>query len=231
MVNVRHIAIILDGNRRYARNKGIMPWEGHEKGANKLQDLLKWCNELNIKVLTLYTFSMENFSRPKKEVDYLMNLFRKYFRKIKDDNKIMEKGIRINVIGRIAKFPKDIRDSIRYIMKKTEKNNRFVINFAMGYGGRQEIVDATRKIAKKVEEGTIKRRNINEKVVGENMYMADEPDIVIRPGGEIRISNFLLWQSSYSEWFFVKKLWPEFSKRDIEKVIKEFGKRTRRFGA
>lgn len=226
----KHIAIILDGNRRFSRRLMMKPWKGHEWGAKKVDKLLDWCNELGIRELTLYAFSVENFRRPKKEFDYLMDLFRKEFDRIKDDERIHKNKIRLNFIGRLEMFPHDIERRMRYLMKMTENYKEHVINFAMAYGGRAEVIDATKRVAEQIRSGKLNIDNINEESFGKNLYMKDEPDLIIRTGGEHRTSNFLIWQSHYSEWFFLEKMWPEFEKEDLISVIKEYKKRERRFG-
>jgi len=224
----RHIAIILDGNRRYAKKIGLQPWKGHEFGVKKLEHLLDWCRELGIKELTLYSFSTENFRRAKTEVDFLFSIFKKKFNSMKHRRDIFDNKIKINVIGRVYMFPKDIRESMLEIMEKTRNHKNFTVNFAMAYGGRQEIVDAFKKIIKKSKK--LNPNQINEKLITSNLYLKSEPDLVIRPGGEVRTSNFLTWQSAYSEWVFINKLWPEFTKQDLIKCIEEFNRRERRFG-
>lgn len=226
----RHIGIILDGNRRYAKKLGLRPWKGHDFGLRKLEDLFKWCQELGIKELTLYSFSTQNFKRTKKEISYLFNLFRQEFNKMKQKKGIFKNKIRINVIGRLNMFPKDIRKAMLEVMKKTKSHKNLIVNFTMAYGGRQEITDAVRKIAENVKKGKIEIDNINENTITNNLYLKSEPDLVIRPGGEFRTSNFLIWQSIYSEWVFIDKLWPEFTKKDLIKCIEEFKRRERRFG-
>jgi len=227
----RHIAIILDGNRRYAKKLGLKPWKGHEFGVKKLEQLLKWCRELGIKELTLYSFSTENFKRTKTEKDFLFSIFKQEFSNMRHRHDIFKNKVRINVIGRLDMFPKDIRKAMLDIMQKTRRHNRFVVNFAMAYGGRQEITDALKAIVRKIQNKKLNSKNISEKTITSNLYLKSEPDIVIRPSGEVRTSNFLTWQSVYSEWFFVKKLWPEFTKRDLINCIQEFNKRERRFGS
>ncbi len=226
----RHIAIVLDGNRRYAKKLGLKPWKGHEFGIKKLEQLLEWCRELGIKELTLFSFSTENFKRSKKEKDFLFGIFKKEFNNMMYRDGIFKNKIRINVIGRLEMFPKDISNAMLDIIKKTKSHDKFIVNFAMAYGARQEITDAVRKIAQSVQEGMIKVEDINEDLLSNSLYIKSEPDIVIRPSGEKRISNFLLWQSSYSEFFFLDKLWPEFTKEDLIECIEEFKKRERRFG-
>ena len=226
----KHIGIILDGNRRLAKRLMVKPWKGHDWGAKKVEELLNWCKEFDIRQLTLYAFSIENFDRPKKEFDYLMNLFRKEFSRLKDDKRIHENKIRINVVGRIWMFPKDVQESMKEIMEKTKDYSNYVINFAMAYGGRTEVIDATRKVAEMVKNGKINVEDINEEVFSKNLYFNDEPDLIIRTGGEKRTSNFLIYQGAYSEWIFLEKTWPEFEKEDLKKAIVEYGERERRFG-
>ena len=226
----KHIAIILDGNRRYAKKLGLQPWKGHEFGVKKLNELLEWCRELGIRELTLYAFSTENFKRARQEKDFLFSIFKKEFSSMKHRKDIFDNKIRINVVGRLEMFPKGIRKAMLDIMQKTRKHNRFVVNFAMAYGGRQEIADSVKKIAQLIKNNKISPNNINENTITKNLYLKSEPDMVIRPGGEVRTSNFLMWQSAYSEWFFTDKLWPEFTKKDLIKYIGEFSKRERRFG-
>ena len=224
----RHIAVILDGNRRYGRKIGLKPWKGHEFGIKKLEQLLEWCRELGIKELTLYSFSTENFKRAKTEKDFLFGIFKREFSKMRYRKDIFENKIKVNVIGRLSMFPQDIRKSMLDIMKKTKKHKNFIVNFAMAYGGRQEIVDAFKEIIRKSRK--LNPDYIDEKMISDNLYLKSEPDLVIRPGGEVRTSNFLTWQSVYSEWVFVDKLWPEFTKKDLIDCIEEFSRRERRFG-
>ena len=225
-----HIAIVLDGNRRYAKKLGLNVLKGHEHGLKKLEDLFKWCEELEVKELTLYTFSTENFNRTKGEIDYLFGLFKNEVNKIKKKTGIFKEGIRFNFIGSIDRFPKAMKNSMLEIMEKTKKHSKFKVNFAMAYGGRQEIIDAFKKIFMSIKKNKLKISNINEAAVSKYIYLKSEPDLVIRPGGEIRTSNFLTWQSIYSEWIFMDKLWPEFTKEDLIDCIEEFNRRERRFG-
>ncbi len=227
--NPKHIALILDGNRRYGERIGNK-LKGHVVGAKKVEELFDWCKELGINEVTLYTFSTENFSRPEKEVDYLMKLFRRQVKRMKEDKRMKEGEIRVNFIGRLELFPKDLEEDMLKLMEKTAGNDDFIVNFAVGYGGRAEIVDSIKKIIQKIENNKIQIENIDEKLVSENLYLKSEPDIMIRPGGEKRMSNFLLWECAYSELFFIDKLWPEFEKEDLVKVIEEFKARERRFG-
>ena len=226
----KRIAIVLDGNRRYAKKMGLKPWGGHEFGIKKLEQLMEWCRELKIKELTLYSFSTENFRRTKAEKNFLFRIFKHEFNNMKYRKDIFKNKIRINVIGRLNMFPKGIRKAMLDIMEKTKKHKKFIVNFALAYGGRQEITDAVKKIAENVKKGKIHINKIDENLIGKNLYIKSEPDLLIRPGGEKRLSNFLMWQSTYSEIFFIDKLWPEFTKEDLVNCIEEFKKRDRRFG-
>jgi len=225
-----HIAIILDGNRRYAGKIGLQPWKGHEFGLRKLEELFGWCIELGIKEVTLYCFSTENFKRAKKEVNYLFSLFWKEFGKMKKGEGVFKDRVKVNIIGRMSMFSEKMQKAMLEAMQKTRNNKALAANFALAYGGRQEIVDAVKKIALNFQKNKIKANEINEKLITQNLYLKSEPDLVIRPGGEIRTSNFLTWQSVYSEWIFIDKLWPEFTKNDLISCIEEFSKRERRFG-
>lgn len=225
MSNPKHIAIILDGNRRYGEKLGNRKL-GHHEGAKRVEDLFNWCKELKIKELTLYTFSTENFSRPKDEVNYLMNLFRKQFKRLNKELNNNKEKIKVNFIGRLNLFPEDLQKEMDNIMNKTKQNNDFIVNFAVGYGSKAEIVDSVKTIINK----GLKEDDINEKLINDNLYLTSEPDIMIRPGGEKRMSNFLLWQCAYSELFFYEKLWPEFTKQDLIDVIEQYKQRQRRFG-
>jgi len=224
------IAIILDGNRRYGKKLGLKPWQGHNFGVKKIEDFLKWCQELGIKELTLYSFSMDNFNRPEQEKKILFSLFEKNIKKLKNDERLNKDGIKVRFIGRLQLFPKDIQKEMHEVMEKTKNHNNFKLNFAMAYGGRAEIVDATKKIIKKIKNNEINENDIDETLLNENLYLSSSIDILIRPGGEKRISDFLLWQMAYTEIFFINKLWPEFTKEDLVECIKEFKSRERRFG-
>ena len=224
----KHIGIILDGNRRFAKRLMLKPYKGHEYGAEKIEKLLEWCKELGIKEITLYCFSIENFNRPKNEFEYLMNLFKEEFTKLKDDPRI--KDIKVNFIGRLNMFPKNVRDSMNVLIENTKSNKPYTINFAMAYGGRAEVIDATRKIAEQVKNGKLDVDKINEEVFEKNLYTASEPDLIIRTSGEKRTSGFLIYQGAYAELIFVDKMWPEFEKEDFINAIKEYSNRERRFG-
>ncbi|MBI2141087.1 di-trans,poly-cis-decaprenylcistransferase [Candidatus Woesearchaeota archaeon] len=232
--NPSHVAIILDGNRRFAKRLMLKPWMGHEWGRKKVEKLLDWCVELGIKELTLYAFSVDNFNRPKEEFDYIMKLFKEACEQLRTDKRLQEKGnkmgIRMRFLGRLEMFPEVVRKLMRELMEKTAKNRGLIVNFCMAYGGRQEIADAARKIMGDVESGKLAASDVNEETFKKYLYMPDDPDLIIRTGGEKRLSGFLLYQSSYSELFFLEKMWPEFEKEDLVQVIEEFRQRHRRFG-
>ena len=220
---VNHIAVILDGNRRYAKKHNLSLYKGHEKGAENVEKLMDWARELGVKELTLYSFSMQNFNRTKSEFNYLMSLFEIFFKKALARLRKTHENVRFNFIGRLVKFPSKIQKLANDLMIKTKKNKELVVNFAFGYGGREEIIDAVKRIVKK-------KLDVSEKSISDNLYLKSEPEIIIRPGGEKRTSNFLIWQSTYSEWFFINKFWPEFTKNDLKRIICEYGKRERRYG-
>ncbi len=226
----KHLGIIMDGNRRFAKRLMVKPWKGHEWGAEKLEKVLSWCQEYKIKEVTFYTFSIQNFNRPKKEFDYLMDIFVQNFDKLEDDPRIYENEIRITCIGRLWMFPEKVRKRMEIIMEKTKNHNKYFMNFAMAYGGQEEVIDATKKIAEQIKKGEIDIEDINEETFKKNLYMDNEPDLIIRTGGEKRLSNFLSYQSAYSEFLFIEKMWPEFEKEDFVKCIKEYKERKRRFG-
>ncbi len=233
-----HIGVIMDGNRRYAKKLGRPSSFGHYQGAKKLRKFIDWMKELSekykIKYATFYSLSTENIkNRKKEEIEYLFKLFKKEFSKILNPRHDVHKDkVRVRIIGRKDMLPKDLRELFRKVEQATKKYSKFYLNFAIAYGGRQEIVDMVKKISKKIKNGKIKIGDINEKIVEENLYTDGIPpvDIIIRTGGEERISNFLLWQSAYAELFFLKKFWPEIEKKDLENILKKFYKRQRRFG-
>ena len=228
--DLKHVGIILDGNRRFAKRLMKEPWKGHEYGAEKVERIFEWCKEVGIKEMTLYCFSIQNFNRPKKEFDYLMRLFMQFFKRENIIQKIHNYKINVRFIGRIHLFPKDIYEEMKKLENATQTYSDYRINFAMAYGGREEIIDAIKKIGRGIEDGKIDAKEIDESMFSKFLYMDSDPDLIIRTGGEHRTSNFLAWQSTYSEWIFIKKTWPEFEKEDLIKCIQDFSKRERRFG-
>ena len=225
----KHIGIILDGNRRFSSRLMQQPWKGHEWGYKKVRELLGWCEEFNIKELTLYTFSLENFNRPKKEFDYLMNLFNKAYKELQNGKKLNK--IKVKFIGRLEMFPKKVQEEMYKLMEKTKKNKPFKINLAMAYSGRVEIVDAVKKIVERAKYNGLSAKDVDEKLISDNLYLDSDPELVIRTS-EQRLSGFLTWQSVYSEIIFLPKvLWPEFSRKDFVGCLEEYSKRQRRFGS
>ena len=228
-----HIGIIMDGNRRFAKKLMLKPWRGHEWGANKVKEVLNWCKDLNIHEVTFYAFSIENFNRPKEEFDYIMDLFAKEFTKLYTPENLAQlakDGMRINVIGRTWMFPQKVQDALAKITEATKNNKKHIANFAMAYGGRAEIIDATKKIAAAVKNGTLNIDQINEDVFKKQLYTESEPDLIIRTSGEQRTSGFMLWQGSYAELYFSDKNWPDFAKEDLLKAVETYENRERRFG-
>lgn len=226
----KHIAIILDGNRRWAKNRNIPTLQGHTAGAKNLERIATYCEKIGVKYLTVYAFSTENWNREKEEVDYLMKLIAKY---IKDfDRKFKDATARIRLAGEISRLPEDLQEKVKAIEEKTKNNTGITINLCINYGGREEIVNATKIIAEKVKRGELESSEITEEMIGKLLRTGDapDPDLFIRPGGEIRLSGFLLWQSSYSELYFANPLWPDFNEEELEKAIDEFNRRKRRFG-
>jgi tritrans,polycis-undecaprenyl-diphosphate synthase [geranylgeranyl-diphosphate specific] len=229
-----HIAIILDGNRRWASEKVLNPWFGHEKGAEKVEQLLDWCLKLDVKSVTLYAFSTENFHRSGNEVEEIMRIAQERFEKLLTDERILRDKIRVKVIGRVNLLPESLQKLIRDVEKATEKYDQHFLNFAFAYGGRAEIVDAAKKIAQEVHEGRLDPSNVNEQTFEQYLYTShmpnQDPDLIIRTSGEERLSGFLLWQSAYSELCFLDVYWPDFRMIDLLRSVRTFQKRHRRYG-
>lgn len=226
-----HIAFIVDGNRRYAKKNLLAAvTQGHEIGSDKLKQVLNWCIHLGVKEITVYSFSMQNFQRSKIEVDTLMNIIAKGVREIGDDPDIHEYKVRVHAAGRIAILPKKVREAITYAEDRTKDYSDRQINLCLAYGGREEITDAVKQIAKKIQSNELKPEDITENTIQEELYVKSDPDLIVRTSGETRLSNFLPWQSTYSEILFIEKLWPELEKKDIVKIIDDFSKKERRFG-
>lgn len=231
IVNIpQHIAIIMDGNRRWAKEKGKETSEGHRAGADNLEKIAKNCNELGVKILTVYAFSTENWKRSKDEVSALMILLKKYLKKFSKNAN--QENIKIRVIGDIEILEDGLKKSIKEAIERTEDNTGLTLNIAFNYGGRAEITNAMKKIAKQLLNNEITVEDINENLIQQNLYTENQPDpdLLIRPGGELRISNFLPWQLVYSEFYFTDKYWPDFSKEDLIDAIQVFNKRNRKFG-
>ncbi|MBU0685006.1 MAG: polyprenyl diphosphate synthase [Thermoplasmatota archaeon] len=227
-----HVAIIMDGNRRYAKEFGLLVSEGHEKGREKLESILEWCMELGVRILTVYAFSTENVGRDRDEVEELMRLFVQNFRNLAEDKRVHKYKIRVKVLGQKDLLPKDLREAIEYAEEQTKNYNEYFFNIAVGYGGREEIVHAIKKVAEAVKDGKMKVDDITEKTFTEFLYTKDmpDPDLVLRTSGEERISNFLLWQLAYSELYFSDVYWPGFRKIDFLRAVRSYQLRKRRFG-
>jgi undecaprenyl diphosphate synthase len=221
---LNHVAIIMDGNGRWGLKKGKTRNFGHSKGLQTIESIIKFSIEKKIPFLTLYTFSTENWRRPENEINFLFNLIRKSLKK--NLNKITKQGIKINIIGNKKGLPKDITQTINFIEKKTYQNSRIVLNLALNYGSKEEIINAVKKLTKG------KKIHINPKQFEKHLYTKNlpDPDILIRTGGTRRLSNFLLWQLAYSEIFFVDKLWPDFNNNDFNKILTNYKKIKRNFG-
>lgn len=221
-----HVAIILDGNGRWAQQKNMPRTFGHKNGAENVVDIAIHAKKRGIKYLTLYAFSTENWKRPKKEVDYLMKLLIKFVNDKIDQ--LMEEDCKLNFLGDLSAIPDQTRRAVELALDRTKDNKSLFINIALNYGGRDELVHAFKSI---ISQG-YKAEDIDEKLISENLYTKDipDPDLLIRPGGELRISNFLIYQIAYSELYFTDRLWPDFSYEDFDKAIEEYSRRNRRFG-
>ena len=220
MNKLNHIAFIMDGNGRWGRKKGRTRNFGHLKGVEAVRKIVKSCIKLKVPIITFYVFSSENWKRPKSEIQYLFNLIKNYF--IKESLSIVNQGININIFGKINNLPSEIKVILKKIMSSTKNNKRIIVNLAINYGSKYEILHSVNKTKKK----------INLKTLEENLYTKNlpHPDILIRTGGHKRLSNFMLWQLAYTELFFLDKLWPDFNTNDLTKIIKKYYKIERNFG-
>ena len=227
----RSIAIIMDGNRRWAKAQGKPSSYGHKEGAKTLEKIVRYANKIGLEYITVYAFSTENWKRTEDEVKTLMLLLQSYL----DDysKRADSENIKVKILGDISALSKGMQKSIKECMERTKNNTGVTFNIAINYGGRDELVKATKKIAEKVKNGEIDINDINEDLISNNLYTAGEPDpdLLIRTSGELRLSGFLTWQSVYSELLFINKNWPDFSEEDLDNAIIEYQKRTRKFGA
>ena len=227
----RHIGIIMDGNGRWARRRGLPRSAGHAAGAENFKRIVTFCGEIGIDYLTVYAFSTENWNRPQAEVDEIMRLMDKYL----DDayEELKGKNVKVRIIGERGMLSDRLREKISALEKHTENNTGLVLNIALSYGGRQEIVHAARECAKLVREGRLSPEEIDEDTISAHIYTAGQPDpdFIIRPSGEKRLSNFMTWQSAYSEMWYSDIMWPAFTNKDLTEAIGEYQKRNRRFGA
>ncbi len=221
MNKLNHVAFIMDGNGRWGKKRGKGRNYGHLQGVETVKKIVKNSIKLNIPIVTFYVFSSENWKRPKKEINFLFKLIKNYF--ISEIKNIINQGIKINILGDLNKLPKDIRKTLRETLIKTKKNKKIIVNLAINYGSKSEIINAFKKI----------KNNININNLEKNLYTKKlpEPDILIRTGGHKRLSNFMLWQLAYAELFFLDKLWPDFNKNDLIRIIKKFKLVKRNFGA
>tara|TARA_B110000971_G_scaffold219161_1_gene259619 strand:+ start:713 stop:1387 length:675 start_codon:yes stop_codon:yes gene_type:complete len=222
MNNLNHIAFIMDGNGRWGLKKKKSRNQGHLEGVKTVQKIVKASISFKIPIITFYVFSSENWKRPRSEIKYLFNLIKIYFKK--EINNIIKNKIRINILGRINKLPLEIKKTLISATQQTKKNNKLVVNLAINYGSKNEIIDSIKKI-------NLKSMKVNEDNINRNLYLdLPFPDILVRTGGQKRLSNFMLWQLAYTEIFFTDKLWPDFSKNDLNIIVKKYHKIKRNFG-
>lgn len=227
-----HVGIILDGNRRFARNQNREPTFGHEIGAKRIDEVLDWCFDAGIKIVTIYVFSTENFTRTKREIVKIMQIAQERFETVARSEVVHRHRVRVRAIGRIALLPTKVLAAIRAAEEATAEYDNFQLYVAIGYGGRTEIIDAVRRIARKVKKGEIKPTRITGSTIEDHLYTAGiaDPDLIIRTSGEERLSGFLLWQSAYSELYFADVFWPEIRKIDFWRALRTVQQRDRRFG-
>ena len=229
-----HVAIIMDGNRRYAREilKAENTNEGHEMGKDKLEEVLDWCVKAGVRVLTVYAFSTENFSRKEEEVDFLLNLIKEMMFSLGDDERIHKNKVRVKMIGDKSIIPDGLREAVEYAESRTKDYDQYHFNVAVAYGGRQEILNAVKRVIEKIQNGEMSIDDITEESISVNMYTSDDPDpdLVLRTSGEFRLSNFLIWQMAYSELYFTDIYWPGFRYIDFLRAIRSYQQRNRRYG-
>jgi undecaprenyl diphosphate synthase len=226
----QHVAIIMDGNGRWAKKRGLPRLKGHEQGSESVRAVLRACRKVGVKYLTLYAFSVENWIRPKSEIRGLMTLLIRFLRS--EEHELHDNKVRLRLIGQIDDLPREVQKEAFRVMKATEHYESGQLILALSYGGRTEIADAVMKIARRVKSREIDPEKVDEKMIGQYLYAPDipDPDLLIRTSGEMRVSNFLLWQISYSEFYFTNVLWPDFREKQFVEAIEEYGRRHRRFG-
>ncbi len=225
----KHIAIIMDGNGRWAKKRELPRTLGHKAGVESLKEIVKYADEIGIKILTVYAFSTENWSRPKEEVEYLINYLLIEFLK-KEINELHRNNVKIEMLGDIEPLPNITKREIIKAIELTKPNTGLKFNIALNYGGRNELVNAFKEVAQMIESGILKADDISESLISDHLYTPNEPDLIIRTGGEKRISNFLIWQSIYSELYFTDVLWPDFKRENLNKAIVDYQSRCRRYG-
>ena len=226
----KHLAIIMDGNGRWAKKQGMLRVFGHEKGTKSVKQTVENCAKLGIEFLTLYAFSTENWNRPKLEVDTLMRLLISSLKK--EEETLMKNNIKLNAIGNLTTLPKNVNKELQEVIEKTKNNNRMTLTLALSYGSREEIIQVVKNISNKVKNNIISESAIDESIINQHLYTHNLPDVdlVIRTSGEHRISNFLLWQIAYAEFYFTEVLWPDFTENNLYEAIISYQKRERRFG-
>ncbi|MDH4477801.1 MAG: isoprenyl transferase [Verrucomicrobiaceae bacterium] len=226
----RHIAIIMDGNGRWARERGLPRTEGHRRGADSVRRVVKACGELGVEFLTLYAFSSENWKRPKREVDALMRLLQQFLKSRTPE--MMEQNVRLQAIGRLHDLPEACQAELHRSISKTAQNTGLTLILALSYGGREEIIDGVKSLLESVEKGHLDKAMIDGEVFSKHLYTRyyPDPDLLIRTSGELRLSNFLLWQMSYTEFYVTEKLWPDFEREALLEALRAFNARSRRFG-
>ncbi len=226
----QHLAIIMDGNGRWAKQRGRPRLFGHIRGSARVRDIVRECGNLGVQHLTLYAFSSENWGRPSDEVKILMRILQKYL--VRERKTLMKNNVRLSAIGALENLPQSVRSALYETIEITSQNTGLHLTFALSYGSRQELISAIQKIATKVQTGTLTPEDIQESTITEHLFTAQtpDPDLIIRTSGEFRLSNFLMWQAAYSELYISHTLWPDFDESELRKAFEEFGKRTRRFG-
>ncbi len=226
----RHVAIIMDGNGRWAKERGLPRTEGHRQGAETVRRVTEACGDIGVEYLTLYAFSSENWKRPKREVDALMRLLEQFLRKKTPE--MREQNIRLQAIGRLHDLPKPCQEQLHRSIEATSQNSGLTLILALSYGGREEILDGVKSLIESIERGHLDKGMVDTDVFSKHLYTRyyPDPDLLIRTSGELRLSNFLLWQVSYAEFYITPKLWPDFDKEDFFEAVREYGRRQRRFG-
>ncbi|KGX93142.1 UDP pyrophosphate synthase [Pontibacillus halophilus JSM 076056 = DSM 19796] len=226
----KHVAVIMDGNGRWAKKRGLPRIAGHKEGMNVVKKVVNHASQLNIEALTLYAFSTENWKRPKPEVEFIMKLPVEFLGTYLPE--LIENNVRVQTIGNVSSLPEHTQRSVRSAIEQTKQNTGLILNFALNYGSRGEMVDAMQAIAAEVKQGTISPEQIDEDLIGSHLYTSNlpDPDLLIRTSGEIRLSNYMLWQLAYSEFWFTDVLWPDFSEELFEKALYDYQQRKRRYG-
>jgi len=225
-----HVAMIMDGNGRWAKKRLMNRVKGHERGSQTVRSIVTAARELGIGMLTLFAFSTENWERPKIEVSALMLLLKRFL--VSERDELMTRGVRLNILGHPKKLPEDVRREADKTVEMTRNNQGMVLNLALSYGSRQEITDGVQTLAQKIETGLIQPQDINEEMISDHLYTRQmpDPDLIVRTSGEFRLSNFMLWQAAYSELFITQTLWPDFTREEFIEILINFQKRDRRFG-